>query len=372
VEISGSCPTGSVSPGSQAEVEALRGCATISGDLVLNSSIPVVDEVGGVDRVRELALDLEPLSALRVVTGALRLSSISSLDDPFSERPGPGFSGLASLGGLQQVGSLSVARLDVEDLGWLGGVTVRDSLEIGGTSLRSLVGITLSSTLEGLWIRGDVAIEETSPLQGVQAVGHLHLEGRAVAELGGLESLTAVQFLTLTRTGLRSLDGLQRLEEVDTFELVDNSDLVEADALAGLTALRALVVQRNAALERMPSMPRVSNLHRLAVDSNPALREGPHFPGLSDTADGSIEIRDNALLLSVDGLGALREADTVRISRNAALRSVELPALLSISVLELTCNPQLPVDALVAIAAAAEPIIVDLSGNQGSAAACAL
>ena len=155
----------------------MAACKAVRGDL----------------RITGVVTTLEPLAALRSVSGTLAVESAPELD---------------SLDGLERLHAVSDLVLsqnaELDDIGALG-------------SLKAVRTVTVKSNPE-------------------------------LENLRGLEGVHALERLTIERNGIFTLKGLGNLQRVDVFVLEKNRRLVDARALSGVLEAGEVVLVDNSRL----------------------------------------------------------------------------------------------------------------------------
>jgi hypothetical protein len=397
--------SGDVLAQSQADIDALEGCETIDGNVLV---MPYFEP------------DLRPLHALTAVTGELGLgaSYIWSAGDPTREQQaaeaaaleGGFIASLEGLESLERVGSMAVWRASIPSLAPLANLRAIS----GALSLVECDRITDLTPLSGLVIRElAIALDNVESLAGLrlyQGVKSLAISGERLANIDALATVRTVeQDITIRATALRDLRGLGQLENVgrdmtiadnpalQTFEgaerlgyiqgllvISGNVALERADGLNELINARGIVVDRNDRLRRLPDFPNLS-FSGLYVWDNPALEELSRFPGILaaqllpsganvyDVVDGPRErlnrrseiviernpslqrfsvplgwrdgtymaLEGNTQLSDLD-FSELESIDRLEIKNNASLTRVSLGALTLVDSLEMVQNPLLP------------------------------
>ncbi len=369
---------GSFRAASLRQLERLRGCRVVHGNLTLSTE------------------DLGALAALEQVDGRLRITRATSL---------------AGLQGLLRAGSLEIVRTNLENLAGLERlVTAGARLRIAeNRRLRTLLGLNPrvgASRLEvvdnqeltdwgtlapfrlgSLQLQSNPALVEVPPL-GFEAAGEVLVSDSALRTLSlatglraadrlvvvdtpllvdasALSSLSRVGLLRIDGTGLPDLAGLASLEAAEDIIISSNPSLERFAGLERLGALGDLSIERNPALREPPQFPELRELEDLSVSTNATLLAAPALPQLVQVRD--LRFRDNAALGEVTSLGALQLAETLELARNAVLSRVELPELAEVSELvRVVCNPALAADQLPWIAREGVNR-TDLRGNLGDA-----
>jgi hypothetical protein len=390
------CPAGgtfnrSIEVSDGATLEALRGCSVIDGSLtIFGTSLS----------------DLAPLSQLRIVTRALRISSFAGTLD--------GLQGLESVGNLalddtsvatllplqslQQIGGGTAAGGALElnqnrglfDLSGLGSLQVVNRVSItGNPSLVTLAGLSVPGELETLSIYDNPQLSDVTGLENLQLAQTVAIENStALSNLAALSNLQAATSLALVNlpavttlelpigsigvfylenVGVTNLNGLTGLRGLQSAVIQNNSSLIDVDRLGALEALAELSVINNSSLLRLPDFAGIISVEQVYVRNNPLLAAGPGFPLVAD-AD-TIFISDNLSLTNLTGFRVLQRAREIDISRNPSLIEVDLGTLGSARNVRITCNTALPESSLETVMLNVQGT-VDVWGNQGSPTPC--
>ena len=219
-------------------------------------------------------------------------------------------------------------------------------LHVMDGGVRDLTGIECFCNLERLIVEDGYNInanEFTSlkPLQGLKLLKELEIDRSWNLEsLAGIEGLTGLERLRVTRTGLKSLagiEGLVRLRELD----LRQSGLKSLAGIEGLTDLRMLLVDYGR-LESLAGIEGLTDLERLEASNNrlKSIREIRSLKRLERLCLGGnrleeareirhlkslrwLSLEDNRLT-DIDGIKNLRYLTDIIASNN---RLVRLPKM---------------------------------------------
>jgi hypothetical protein len=367
--------SGNVIIKNQEQLNDLKGCTTIEGDLAI---VPFA------------AADLRPLHALKEVTGHLHVYD-GPPEDPETATAAHvnriqalydngWLSSLEGLESLERVGGLGLVGLTAETLEPLSNLR---SLTNGGSlmlhhcpNLRDLTGLENVTGLVDLHIACE-NLESLAALKLPRQLNGMHLVGARLAELGSQSLEAVLGELMISRTALETLDELTSLGYVGGALVVEhNPALQNLDGLNALTSAGTLIVRSNALVQRLPEYSSLGRLGGIMIYDNPALVELSSFgspsgltpelsardllsyrPNLIEVignpelqtftvpallqSGGYVAIENNAKLSSVD-LGMLASIDLLTIKNNPVLDAVELGALGSVDSLNVLNNPSLP------------------------------
>lgn len=339
---------------SREELEALRGCSSIEGDVAIYPF--------------DTAVDLTPLAELTRVGGML------TLGDLYEDPPAPSFTSLAGLESLRSVGGLSLRGVTARSLEPLAGL-VELTLSTGiipGTAmifidhcpqLESLQGL---DNLEGVRVFIAKSNQKLTSISGLRVPAELDLFeiwDSPVVDIDALAPLTSVRHtLWFMETGLTSASALAGLDDVGQLQFYRNRDLTDLSGLSALSSAHSLSIIENPSLASLPDFPRLTSVESIGIASNPALTEVGSFSALRRVHD--LSIASNDILQRVLGLSGLESAYQVEVSNNAVLEQLDLGKLLSVEYfLRVTHNPLL--DGASVVRPAAGHIIV--GGNRGDA-----
>lgn len=412
--------SGDVVINEQAELDALEGCTSIDGHVLIQPFFEpdlrplhrlrtVRGELGlggtyqnasvsaeWTTREAALARDTVAAGFVRSLEGLERLEAVGSLN--LASVAASSLAPLAQLRQLTDFGTLGLldcnAIADLSPLAQLGGI---QRLLVSGDNLETLDGLMVRDRLESLSLKGKklADIDALSSLRDVR--GEISIDDTALRDLAPLARLVHAGDLQITgNASLETLHGLEALELVDEYlVLTNNGALQEASALDGLLMSEFLIVHHNQNLRRLAAFPSLRT-NSIQIADNPLLEELPLLQGtlyaytrtspeeVLLVARGQVEIsrndslqrfsvpeewhggvyviiRENAALRELD-LSDLETLDLLEITQNPALDTLSLGALTSVDTLEVVGNPLLP-------AAAFDPLRTferTMSGNAGS------
>jgi Receptor L domain len=217
------CGTGAVVPMKLATAVTCHG-GTIhhAADAALYSTCNLVQ--GDLTVSANDLTDLAPLSQLRHVTGTLRISESSGLDD------------LSGLENLASVGALEIHHdTDLDDLDGLQGLHEARRVEVtDNPELRTLNGLQGLSATGRLVLRNN-ALFAASGLGGLREVGDLVVvNNRQLNSLSGLRALTRARSINLASNPvLYGKDLFPELKRVDAPLMLDgNRGMSQGDVRA--------------------------------------------------------------------------------------------------------------------------------------------
>ncbi|MEY2934224.1 MAG: hypothetical protein RL033_4973 [Pseudomonadota bacterium] len=332
----------------QADIDALEGCAVLLGDLVV--SLPNAD--------------LRPLHALTRITGTM------SLGAPEVARPS------FTLEGLEQLESIGlIATMDGLSITSLAPLrSLRSVTELYLTRLPNLINLQGLERLElddiMLEVYDAPRLQSLRPLVFPARMNHrLHLrQVPSLIDLGDISRLQSIEDLELNQTGLTHLDELVSLRSALILQLVNNPLLQEVSALSSLESTELFTFYGNPQLLQLPAFPVLSGVGNLTIEDNERLESIGSYPLLTWMVggwNGELKVRNNASLQQIDGLAGLEQTDRVVIQANAKLRSIALPGLRSVTQsLVVTSNPELDPGAATALAGV-RATVAKLVGNDG-------
>ncbi len=284
---SSGCPSGTVVLSSEVQLQRLKGCAHVSGDLVV---------------VQSVLSNLDGLESLTTIDGSLGISENEALQD------------IAGLQGLESVGGNLFIERNEQLVNLHGLESLREvakSVRISGPALEEVeldalsgVGETIDLSPGGDAARVSMAALKTAPF--------LVLAGEGLAELS-FDSLRTIEgdLLVLDSGGLANFTGLGALQQVLGGVNIQNNEALSDTS--GLDSLREiggdLVVAENPALvslqaEALESVGAAGpdNPHTLGPTSaqlyvarNPKLEE-VRLPSLKFVGEGGVRFYINPRL----------------------------------------------------------------------------
>jgi hypothetical protein len=339
---------------SQDELEALRGCSSLDGDLMIYPF--------------DTRVDLTPLAALTRVGGRLFLG------DPYGQPPLPSFTSLVGLESLRSVGGLSLHGVTARSLAPLSGLvelTVGTGIAPGSglviiehcPQLTDLQGLENMAGLRAFIAKNNRNLVSISGLRVPAELDRFELWDSPVSDIDALAPLTTVRdTLWFMQTLLTSASALARLSHAEHLRFSHNIVLTDLNALSALSSARFLDIIGNLSLESVPELPQLASVESITIATNSALNAVGAFPQLQHVRD--VSITDNPLLKQVAALSGLESAGQIEVSNNATLEQVDLGRLVSVeSFLRVTHNPLLD-SASVSRPASGQVVI---GGNRGEA-----
>ena len=382
---------GDVLTSTQADVDELAGCHSVTGSLEIEAWP---------------GLDLAPLASLRRVGGWLAVDG--------------GLDSLEGLEGLERVGELHLTRLDVTSLEPLRHLTEVSyeplvnpwgfaTIYIGDCArLLDLAGLENLVVWDELHLIRVASLESLRGLVTNRENQRLTVSGaprlRDLANLGGGVRLDTIRLID---TAIESFEFDQTLR-LRRLELTNNPALVSVEGLRAIESVEELVIRNDDRLEHLPELPYLDvTLATLSIRDNDSLRAIPRWiepddgdflppdnlgePGagdpfyfppefsmaeitgnaqLSELAlpssfryGGNVRIHDNPRLTTLD-LGFLDSADDLSIVSNASLAAVNIPVLATVDVLHVVDNPSL----LPSVFDDVQVFSIEMRGNRDAAA----
>jgi hypothetical protein len=360
------------------------GDATELGKLSLSNNSQLTTLEGGSLRAQmdELRLDANPLSNLHGIEGLREVGILAIAGDG-----GPGLQSLDALEGLERVGLLAIERQpQLSSLIGLGSLVHVENFMLndnpalatltGLSSLREVAGLSLTAApgLKSFAGLGsvvmqrldlvDVGASSLAGLDGVSLEETFAIErAERLTSLNGMPQLAAAAGLRISEapalTDVAALASLQALGELS----FDGTGVRDLDALAGLRQLEALELRGNAQLTQIDGVGAVAGLVSLTVSDQPALRSLPSFDHVeaascSDCSAFTLQVVNNALLETGPALPQLDRAGFVYVANNPLLASLPgLGALRSVDTLEVSDNARLSTLALPSLQQVARLVI---------------
>jgi hypothetical protein len=152
--------------------------------------------------------------------------------------------------------------------------SVEGDLRIVGTDLSDLTALqrlrSVSGTLE---ISSNPELETLSGLERLSSVQGLEIRGNiALSSLRGLEGLERMERLVIERNGLHDTAGLSNLRQVGDLAVVGNAKLISLHGLRHVSQARTVRVQHNPLLcGHFGLLPELKSVDRLIIRSNRGL-----------------------------------------------------------------------------------------------------
>lgn len=276
--------------------------------------------------VLDSMINLEQLDALQTLERTRRLSILTALDLTDA-------SGLDNLRG--ELYELELRRIPLLDgIEFLSGATITDRLQIESLgSLTSLGGPTFAAEFGQVELRNNPLLTDLSALATIGELRQLNLSSNAavVSFESAFSSLRVLGELELeAMAGLTSLDGLGGLERIGSPTNRSRIYLAHNPALTSIAALDSvpkhvdwLNIYDNSVLASLEGLSGLDHCEGIRISSNPALAS---LSGLSELAaiSSRFSVDYNHGLESLDGLPALRLiGDDLLIDMNQRLSDVE-------------------------------------------------
>jgi len=384
----------------QAQLDALEGCETIKGDLLVR---PLFQP------------DLHPLRYLTTIEGELSFDgSFPSLVSPSEFEATPesiqtvqgvldagwitSFDGLDAL---ERVGALTIRGVAAPDLGpftllrsltglegalTLSALTnVRDlaplahldgirTLEISGP-LESIDDLRLPPVMTELSLQACEQLVQVDALRQVKLIKDVTVSDTGLSDLSGFSNLVEVgdSFGIERNPVLKNLDGLLNLGSVSNSLYVSGNPLLEnIDGLRGLGYAGEVAIEHNDSLTRIAKLL-VGGLQSVFIRDNLSLREVSWFDGMGPPPQldlpltpeellagaQSLVVTDNPALEQLVMSPSWKRIRYAAIEKNASLREVTLGTVQAIDLLSIQGNPVLDTVELYALATVDSLHVVD-------------
>ncbi len=280
---------------------------------------------GNIQIIGRTTDDLTGLECLCEVDGGLRVwtSSLTSLH---------GLEGVAKVTRLELIGNPDLVSLDgldnlrmateieLWDMPSLESIQSLESLQ-GSLSTLQLLELPRLANVDGLAGVGEATVLELDQLDsltdldglsGLESAQWVTLSSLpALASVAGLFALTDSSLLTITGTGLPTLEGLGGLSRLDELEVADNSRLATLAGLSGLTQLA-----------------------RVSVHDNDVLADVEALHAVGDDA-GQVLVYNNGSLGDLSALVGVVTFDYLHLSGNAVTDFGALAGVSSVGTLSL-------------------------------------
>lgn len=323
-----------------AQLEALRGCRWVTGELALSGHLTRYDALAELQRVGHLnvvgttLVSLSVFRDLRAIDGSLtlrdndRLIDLEALDairfgepEQFTlprievERN----ASLRELTGLSGLAQSGVRQLRVRRNPSL------ETIDVAAVPAWISVDIADNDALVDLAIAGDV--DGTLSISDNRMLTSLHaVKVRSVGELSVIDNLD-----------LRSVGEHPELEAASGITIVGGPQLLDVGRFEALTELHALTLQKLPASATLDLLAAGTPVQDVVLER----LEHPQLGALDLRAERSVQLRE---LPALAGLGRVEVAPTLETFRVVAtgLEGVgSLPALSQVGALEVRANPGL-------------------------------
>lgn len=316
-----------------------------NGSLASIGGFAQLEEIGGNLRIHnnESLTKLTALNGVADVGGNLYLTGNASLLN------------LLGLQNLEEVGNLAEISWN-DNLTSLAGLSSLSEVKYltvsNNAALNNLQGLFgLKTVSQDLQIHNNASLKQIDALSNLASLGHaLTLSGNdELADVKGLSGLSFVTLSTLKVTNnsdlldldglgnivgtvdwltvsgndsLMHLNGLAGLVQVKTNLLIQNNDsLQDLTGLEGLVSVGHLSVDGNDKLVTLVGLHNVSVANDVTIDSNAMLVDLAGLASLQGTV-GSLTLRDNPFLGSVQGLSGLNQAGNLTVDGCPSLKSL--------------------------------------------------
>lgn len=266
----------------QEQLDALRGCDEVRGDL----HIRIYD-----------GTDLRPLSSLRSVAGRFTLGGSPETEDPSTWE------------------AEEAVRQQVIAAGWLSSLEGVESLErVGSLEIRHIAAPELRAFSNLRNLAGNHDPEYAGRLEIQEATG--------LVNLSGLENAAGVADLLIhDNPALESLFGLSISEVVPGFVSVSrNPRLTDIFALAPLESVDFLYIE-GLAVDDLDALQGLTYARTIGIGGNPELIE---MFAIADATFEELRIEDNPKLASIPEFANQRPDSRLTIARNQVLSRLAL------------------------------------------------
>jgi hypothetical protein len=316
----------------QEQLDQLAGCARIAGNLNLYAR----------------NFDLSPLLSLRVVEGRLWV------DGEDAPPPGGRQEVLDGFRGLEQVGALTLLRVNVRNLAALrrlrrigfGADDVRelalaDDDQLGAFEVRlcanfaDFSGLDSLEQVDAIELRSDPDLQRLSGMPRLQRVDRLEAMATPLVDLSGLG--TFLQSLNLRSTALEHLTGLGNASRLRTLALSKNRSLTSLEGGTFPTQMHSLHSEDDG-LVSLKGLENLRQANSIDIGKDPDLNRLETLAGLDGLVQvGTLVLQGMTRLSSLEGLSALQRADSINIDQANALQSLAgLSSLTQVDSLNLT------------------------------------
>lgn len=330
---------------SRADIERLRDCTRINGNLTITTL--TLEDLRGLESLTSIDKDLliapapqttsDPAARIdprySTKSALLRLAGLDNLERVHSLNL-QGLTQLTDVTGLARLrairGILRVRQCDslrdllgLRSLGAVAELTVENNAR-----LQTLLGQTLTTFPSAIWLFDNPSLEHPTGLVGAQRVERLSLKALpALTQLTDLHGLTTALVATIDNCGsLKDLSGLEQLTTVSVFTLRDCAKLESLNGLTNLSKVDdGFYLNDLPALQSLRGVDNLQRASRLDVSGTAAL---PSLEGLENVWDVStLTLIANQALTSLRGIEAVKGGAQLRIERNSQLPQCEIRRL---------------------------------------------
>lgn len=266
------------------------------------------------------------------------LSNLNSLTSLYLSETGINdISGLATLTTLE---NLDLSKTIVSDISALSNLTSIINLNLSGTKVSDISTLSVLTCLTNLNLSGDIyrsgSITDISVLRGLKQLIHLDLSFNPnLFEINALSSLTSLNSLDLSRTGVRDISALSNLVALTDLRLfgrplIEEDQITDINPLKGLIALTHLNLSNNKTLSKISALSGLTNLNSLEL-RNTEVRDISALSSLTNL---------NSLDLSETGVRDISALSNLTKLRSLVLTSTgvnDINALVNLTSLETLC-----------------------------------
>jgi hypothetical protein len=352
---------GDIDVTTQAEVDALRECSSITGNLLIKEAqegtifslraLENLERIEGGLTIGGVNIDVFPY-----ISANSELSSLEGLDN-LEFVGGNLFIGgnrlLTSLEGLNKLsrvgGNVTIGAITLVP----GPLASLDNFTLSNDSLTSLSGLEgLRSIGRSLSITANYSLTSLSGLEGLRSIpGNLHISNASLTSLEGLDNIVFISQNVDIWTGdgaLTSLAALNNLTSIGGSLTIDfyrhgtgASTPSSFTSLEGLNNLTSIGTD----LRLGVTINSLAPLAKLETVENVYLYDTAltNLTGLENVSSlSTLELLRNKSLTFTTGLTALNSVETFKVSGNGVLNSLQgFDSLTSIGRLEITDEPAL-------------------------------
>lgn len=195
---------------------------------------------------------------------------------------------------------------------------------LGCYSADSLLGIDTFVNLEQFYV-ADSDLTDITALSALKKLKRLEIErGDAITDFGVLQSLTGLEYLSISSEKLKDVSFLKNMPELQEFSLKD-SIVLDISSLNGMTSIKTLCLEDNDEIQDMSVLSSLSGLESLTLElgSSQQMPSADNWKNLTSlTIDGADDISFLTALPTLKFL-SMEACSSESYSALAALQNLE-------------------------------------------------
>ncbi len=222
-------------------------------------------------------------------------------------------------------------ELEVDSPDSLAGVSAFENLEILSVrnifapDFRELVPLAHLKAVEIEEKDGDGSLTDYTAFASMSELTALQIESEGIRDLGFLRSLKDLEYLSLAKTDVLSLEPLAELSALSVLELEDNGSVEDYGPVGQLTGLKELTINKNTSAKD-PDLSGLTSLERLDICGFMSLSSLMNMSQLKDLSVHGCNLDGIGSLSTLSGLERLTCYSVW--SSSGPLREVRLETLI--------------------------------------------